>query len=254
MSANEDSLKFKLGDKIYTFSYTDNIREIERQIISGSSKLSMVSNGGIVAEAHSNAVIANHDISIDRASKLYEGNCPIIFENVRAECIISGYYDASKMLQFSGMFNKAVLINTWRCLTAGCNKNVDLDGETYRIGNLDDPIRGFDYESLDSVMDEFITYYRADVKPEEVFTHALILSWLFERVSPFSDGNARMSRLLIYDYCVRHGYMFILDYSITKTLINRKKEYKDILCNNPASYVCNPYVEFMLDVIYDTLS
>lgn len=252
MNVNEINY-FKLGDRTYKFSYTDEIRELEKQIISGSSKLSMVSNGGIVAEAHANAVIAGHDISLGRADDLYKGNCPIQFENVRAECIVSGYYDATKMLQLSSMFNKAVLLNTWRCLTAGCNSNVDMDGDTYRIANLNDPIRGFDYETLDAVMDEFIAYYRTEVEREGVFTYALLMSWLFERVSPFSDGNARMSRLLIYDYCVRHGCQFIMDYAITKTLVDMKKEYKAILCNNPATLDCNAYVEFMLNVILKTL-
>lgn len=254
MSDKVEGIAFKLGDKMYTFFYTDDIKKLEKDILDCQYRLSTVSHGGIIAEACANANISNYEITQERAAQLYEEGCSISFNNVRAECVVTGYYDAVKMLQLHDELTEEVLINAWRCLTAGCNNNIELDGDKYRNGNLVDSIRGFEYTELESVMKDFIEYYNMEVSCDEVLSRAVLLSWLFERISPFSDGNARMSRLLIYDFCVRHGCYFITDYPITKTLLEVKKEYKAALCNNPITSNSNDYVRFMLDVIYKTVN
>ena len=254
MSQKVTTYLFTLGDTGYTFTYSDNIKRVEESIQRAGCSLSMVSHGGITAEACANANIAGYDMTQDRAFELQRDGCSISFKNVRAECIVTGYYDAFKMLMLHDRMSEDALVNAWRCLTAGCNNNVEQEGTKYRNGNLIDPIRGFDSSELDTAMTKFLEYYNTDVDYEEVLSRALVLSWLFERISPFGDGNARMSRLLIYDYCMRHGYNFIIDYPITKTLNEMKKEYKAVLCNNPISSDCNKYVEFMLDVINKTVN
>lgn len=254
MSDKVEGIAFKLGDKLYTFSYTDEIKKLEKSILDCQFRLSMVSHGGMVAEACANAVISNYDMTQERASQLRNEGCTISFNNVRAECIVTGYYDAVKMLQLYDKLTEEALVNAWKCLTAGCNNNIELDGDKYRNGNLTEPIRGFDFTELDSVMKEFLEYYNMEVRRDEIISYAVLMSWLFERISPFSDGNARMSRLLIYDFCMRHGCYFIADYPITKTLLEVKKEYKAALCNNPISADSNSYVTFMLDVINKTMN
>ena len=90
---------------------------------------------------------------------------------------------------------------------------------------------------LDENINKFIVFFNEKPKNfSEAIVRAGIAHCIFERIHPFSDGNGRVGRLLIQYYFFIHNFSNKLNFSISTSILNKKKEYYGGLAKTIKNY------------------
>jgi Fic family protein len=81
-----------------------------------------------------------------------------------------------------------------------------------------------DFTRVPELMTEFLKFKNTDIDIDP-FIKAVILHYYFVYIHPFTDGNGRMSRILLSDHLVKSGYKKFETISITSEVFKELSDY-----------------------------
>lgn len=94
---------------------------------------------------------------------------------------------------------------------------------------------------------EYVNQYE-----EHILIKSCVFHYEFEFIHPFSDGNGRMGRL--FQTCLLASKDSIFTYLPIETMIKeRQSEYYQAIANSNQNGNSNEFIEFMLDIILETI-
>jgi len=95
-----------------------------------------------------------------------------------------------------------------------------------------------------------LDYLKSD--PDIMLIKSCVFHYEFEFIHPFTDGNGRMGRL--WQTVILRQYNPVFEFLPVETLIRkRQREYYDALERSDKSGHSTPFIEFMLEVVADSL-
>ena len=241
----------RLSDKYY-YDDSDTIKELCEELVKARNSCKVKQRLTLSTdELYYALLLAGYEVDTNMIDNIASSTKIDFNSNLKVQFLISGYIDAFKLAKLYNLNidTKEKLYDIWKVLTAGSCSNIDIEGETWRSQNLDNPIRGEDFIDIDKYMEELLVLYNKE--PEDnVFLTAALICTIISRVSPFCDGNARLARFMALCYMIKNGVNEVLSLNISKVIYINKKEYFKTLCTTPTSrYNCTSHIECVLSLI-----
>ena len=234
------------------FVYSTNIVAYERYIEEIVSTIKIKdTETTLETEVYYTSKIEGANTTLKRTQQIHNGS-PIQKSNAFSEAMIKGNFEAVKLLNlYDNKITKDRLIKVWQVLTKDCRDNILLQGDEYRIGEV--TVTGSSFvavpcSELDTIMEEFISFYNSRLLDNHPFLKASIIHYAFETIHPFCDGNGRLGRLLINNYLIRQGIESAKAVSFSME-IDRSRGLYDyaFIASENIHGDCTPFLEYMLE-------
>lgn len=243
-----------LGD--ICFIFTTEMAELNQKI-EEMSRLVRIENTTTVIEDEIfyTTKIEGAKTTRKRTSEIHNGS-KINKNNEYSERMVKNGFRATKLLNLcNGKISKTILLKTWKILTNKVCDNDDIKGDEYYPYRTGDVMVGSyvgpSYQSVDSLMNQWITFYNSDNMNEYPFIKASLLHYAFETIHPFCDGNGRMGRLLINNFLIKNGIDSAKAVSFSMQIDARRGHYDVAFVDSENIYNdCTPFIQYILEIMY----
>ena len=234
------------------FIYSKVIEAYEKYIEEAVPKINIESTEIVLeTEVYYTSKIEGANTTRKRTQQIHNGS-PIQENNAFSEAMVKGNFEAVKLLNvFGNTITKDKLLKVWQVLTEGCRDNEEIQGDEYRVGEvtvIGSPFIAVAVGELDTVMEDFISFYNDVLLDEHPFLKAAIIHYAFETIHPFCDGNGRLGRLLMNNYLIKQGIESARAVSFSME-IDKNRGLYDYAFNASENDNgdCTPFLEYMLE-------
>ncbi|MEL7567151.1 MAG: Fic family protein [Dehalobacterium sp.] len=241
------------------YTITDNIinliAEISELVGSISVSSNMNSNPKLrrdnrIRTIHASLAIENNSLSLNQVTDIINGKRVLGAPNEIHE--VKNAYEAYERLLQYNPFSVKDMLSAHRVLMNGLVKEVGM----FRVGGVG-VFAGKNLvhmappaDRVPQLIDELLHWTKsAQVHP---LIKSCVFHYEFEFIHPFSDGNGRMGRM--WQTLLLYQWKPIFAWLPVETLIREQQEkYYKVLAASDKAADSGPFIEFLLQTIYDTL-